>query len=518
MEQRARLHRSAEESVLIDHGPPKGGHSVDAATSRAADTTTAPAITTRTKIVATIGPASREPAVLRQLIAAGVNVFRLNFSHGTHEEHSAVLATIRRISREMDRHVGVLQDLCGPKMRLETVAGDLLDCHLNDEFTIVAGVPSTETELACSYRELPNDLSTGETVLFADGTVAMTVIERTPGRARLRVTLPGHVRSRQGLNLPGSDLAVSSLTDKDLHDLDWTAQHAGDVDFVALSFVRGPEDVTRLRRELESRKCASEIVVKIEKPQAVQHLDAIVAATDAVMVARGDLGVEMDVQRVPAIQKRIIAACNRAHRPVITATQMLNSMEHSSRPTRAEASDVFNAVLDGTDAVMLSGESAIGEYPVEAVATMRQICSEAEAYLKRTGRSANGSAPLTGLIDSTTEASVDAACLMTLTLDAALIVVASESGRPARALANRRPGAPILALPPTEKIARRLSLCWGVIPVVLSERSSSERALIFGIESAKSRGLVEPGQHAVLLADHVGDRPDVRAVLAGTVS
>lgn len=497
MEQRARLHRPAERSVLTD---------------RTTSTTT------RTKVVATIGPASREPAVLRQLIGAGVDVFRLNFSHGTHEEHSEVLAAVRRIGREMDRHVGVLQDLCGPKMRLEPIAGDRLRCRLDDEFTLVAGVPAAETELACSYRELPDDLRPGETVLFADGTVAMTVIDRAPGRARLRVTLPGDLRSRQGLNLPGSDLAVSSLTDKDLHDLDWTAQHAHQVDFVALSFVRGPDDVMRLRRELQSRRCAPEIVVKIEKPQAVQHLDAIVAATDAVMVARGDLGVEMDIQRVPAIQKRIITACNRSHRPVITATQMLNSMEHSARPTRAEASDVFNAVLDGTDAVMLSGESAIGDYPVEAVETMRKICSEAEAYVKLARRPPhNGSVPLPGLIDATTQASVDAACLMTLTLDAALIVVAAESGRPARALANRRPPAPILALPPTEDIARRLSLCWGVIPVVLSERSASHRALVFGIEWAKSRGLVEPGQHAVLLADRVGDRPDIRAVLAGTV-
>src|SRR4051812_9772007 len=265
-------------------------------------------MTNRTKIVATIGPASRSPQVLRRLIEGGVNVFRLNFSHGTHEEHSAVLADIRRISREMDRHVAVLQDLCGPKMRLEPLPGDVLDCHLNDEFTLVSGSPANATELACSYRELPNDLSIGETVLFADGTVAMTVVDTAPNRARLRVTLPGHVRSRQGLNLPGSDLAVSSLTDKDLHDLDWTAQHAGDIDFVALSFVRSSEDVVRLRRELQSRRCASDIVVKIEKPQAVEHLEAIVAATDAVMVARGDLGVEMDVQRVPAIQKQIIAA------------------------------------------------------------------------------------------------------------------------------------------------------------------------------------------------------------------
>ncbi|HET6956551.1 MAG TPA: pyruvate kinase [Vicinamibacterales bacterium] len=476
-------------------------------------------MTNRTKIVATIGPASREPAVLRQLIAAGVNVFRLNFSHGTHDEHSAVLADIRRVSREMDRHVAVLQDLCGPKMRLEAVAGDVLDCHLHDEFTIVTGTPANARELACSYRDLPNDLGIGDTVLFADGTVAMTVIESAPGRARMRVTLPGHVRSRQGLNLPGTDLAVSSLTDKDLHDLDWTAQHADEIDFVALSFVRQARDVEGLRRELQSRKCTAEIVVKIEKPQAVLQLDAIVAVTDAVMVARGDLGVEVDVQRVPAIQKRIITACNQAHRPVITATQMLNSMEHSSRPTRAEASDVFNAVLDGTDAVMLSGESAIGDYPVEAVTTMRHICSEAETYLKSAGgQRRDAAAPLSGLIDSTMEACVDAASRMTRQLDAALIVVSAASGRAARALANRRPGAPILALPPTEQMARRLSLCWGVIAAVYSESVTTERSLLYGIEWAKSRGLVAPGQHAILLADHVGDRRDVGAVLAGAVS
>ena len=339
-------------------------------------------MTSRTKIVATIGPASRTPQMLRRLLEAGVNVFRLNFSHGTHEEHSAVVSDIRALSREMERHVAILQDLCGPKMRLNPFPGDVVDCNLDDEFTLVAEATSSARELTCTYRELPNDLKAGEAVLFADGTVAMIVIETVPGRARLKVTLPGRLRSRQGLNLPGSDLAVTSLTEKDLRDLDWTARHADDIDFVGLSFARSAEDVVRLRQELRSRNCPAHIVVKIEKPQAVEHLEEIVAATDAVMVARGDLGVEMDVQRVPAIQKRIIALCNQAHRPVITATQMLNSMEHSSRPTRAEASDVFNAVLDGTDAVMLSGESAVGQYPVEAVMTMRQICTEAEAYLK----------------------------------------------------------------------------------------------------------------------------------------
>src|SRR5678815_3895265 len=337
----------------------------------------------RSKIVATIGPASRTPAVLRRLIEVGVDVFRLNFSHGTHDEHSAVLADIRTLSRELGQHVAILQDLCGPKIRLGPIPGDVVRCQLGEEFTLVTErTTNSPRELTCSYRDLPNDLKPGETVLFADGTVAMIVTKTEPGRARLKVTLPGQLRSRQGLNLPGSELAVTSLTNKDLNDLDWTRQHAKDVDFVGLSFVRSADDVARLRRELQARECPARVVVKIEKPQAVQHLEEIIAVTDCVMVARGDLGVEMDVQRVPAIQKRIIALCNQTHRPVITATQMLNSMEHSSRPTRAEASDVFNAVVDGTDAVMLSGESAVGEYPVEAVSVMRDICGEAEAFLK----------------------------------------------------------------------------------------------------------------------------------------
>ena len=476
--------------------------------------------TNRTKIVATIGPASRSPEILRQLIETGVNVFRLNFSHGTHEEHSTTLANIRSLSREMGRHVAVLQDLCGPKIRLGTIPGDTVECLLGEEFTLVAERWSSKSsrELTCTHSELPNDLKPGETVLFADGTVAMLVIETAPGQARLKVSLPGRLRSRQGINLPGSELALKSLTDKDLRDLDWTGRHADDVEFVGLSFVRCPEDVTLLRQELRSRKCPARIVVKIEKPQAVRHLEEIVAATDCVMVARGDLGVEMEVQRVPAIQKRIIALCNQAHRPVITATQMLNSMEHSSRPTRAEASDVFNAVIDGTDAVMLSGESAVGQYPVEAVATMRQICVEAEACLESGRRSPLGeSASLAGLIDPITEATVDAAHLMTERLNAPLIVVATDSGRTALALSNRRPTATILALTRMEQTARTLALCWGVTPLLLPESSSAEQDLAFAIDWTKSHRLVQPGQHVVLLRGQIGGRPESRAVLAGTV-
>jgi len=474
----------------------------------------------RTKIVATVGPASREPAVLRQLIDAGVNVFRLNFSHGSHDEHSALLADIRRIGRQADRHIAVLQDLCGPKMRLGPIPGDLLECALGEEFTLVTDrTAENSRELTCSYRNLPDDLKPGETVLFADGTVAMGVTDTAPGRARLKVTLPGRLRSRQGLNLPGSDLNVKSLTDKDLQDLDWTAQHAGDVQYVGLSFARTPEDVARLRRELAARNCPARVVVKIEKPQAVRHLDAIIAAADGIMVARGDLGVEMDVAQVPAVQKRVIALCNQAHRPVITATQMLNSMEHSNRPTRAEASDVFNAVLDGTDAVMLSGESAIGQYPIEAVTTMRRICAEAEAHTQlRQRRLALGTpVSLAGLVQPITEAMVDAACLAAEQLNAPVIVVATASGRTALALSNRRPGAMILALTPTEQTARALALCWGVTPLVLPEVPSVDQELAFAIDWAKSCQLVHPGQHVVFVRGEVPGQIKSRAVLAHEV-
>jgi pyruvate kinase len=286
-----------------------------------------------------------------------------------------------------------------------------------------------------------------------------------------------------------------------------------------LSFVRSADDVAALRRELQARKCQARIVVKIEKPQAVEHLEDIIAVTDCVMVARGDLGVEMDVQRVPAIQKRIIALCNQAHRPVITATQMLNSMEHSSRPTRAEASDVFNAVLDGTDAVMLSGESAVGQYPVEAAVTMGQICTEAEAYLESIGSSPRAeSISLCGLIEPITEAAVDAAHVMTEQLDAPLIVVSTDSGRTAVALSNRRPTATILALTRTEQVARALALCWGVLPLFRPDPSPAEHELMLAIDWAKSHSLVRSGQHAILLRGQVAGQPRSRAVLAGEIT
>ena len=473
----------------------------------------------RTKIVATLGPASRDPATIRAMIAAGVDVFRLNFSHGSHDEHSAALRDVRRIAAEEAREVGVLQDLGGPKIRLGPIPGGAVDCPIDAEFRLVADRDGDDPrELTCTYRGLADDLKAGDPVLFADGAVAMRVVESSGGVARMVVTQTGTLKSQQGLNLPGAALKVGALTDKDLRDLDWTAENP--VEFVGLSFVRSAEDVLRLRRELQARKIAPWIVAKIEKPEAVSAFDAILAATDAVMVARGDLGVEMDVALVPAIQKRIIAACHRARVPVITATQMLASMEQNSRPTRAEAADVFNAVLDGTDALMLSGETAIGAYPVETISTMSRIATEAEALLSSSANTRVGArTPLTntGWITETTEVVVEAAALICLRLKASLVVVASHSGRTAIALSKQRYDAPTLALTDVPRLARTMCLLWGVTPILVPELTDGTQSLGLALDWARSRDLVRRGDRVVLVRGTIPGNPVHNAVLVQEV-
>jgi pyruvate kinase len=476
-----------------------------------------------TKIVATIGPASRDPATLRELADAGVDVFRLNFSHGTHDEHSATLRAIRAVAESSGRSLAVLQDLGGPKIRLGPIPGDEVECRLGQEFTLVVDRTSDDPrQLTCTYRELPDDLKPGNAVLFADGAVAMVVLEAGGGSARLSVTLGGRLKSRQGLNLPGAALNIQALTDKDLNDLDWTAREG--VEYVGLSFVRRADDVSRLRRELEARGCKARIVAKIEKPEAVEDLDAIIARTDAVMVARGDLGVEMDVAEVPAIQKRVIAACHRGRVPVITATQMLSSMETSSRPTRAEASDVFNAVLDGTDAVMLSGETAVGRYPVEAVETMSRIVARAEAFLAEQGPARALGHVESGLgwsnrgwITPITEAVVDAASLACRRLGAALLVVATRSGRTALAASKHRNATPTLALADDAETARAMALYWGVTPLYAPEIADVEHALTVALEWAATHGLARTGDLVVLVRGTIPGNPTHNALLVREV-
>jgi pyruvate kinase len=491
----------------------------------------------RTKIVATVGPASREPSVLRQLVEAGVDVFRLNFSHGTHDEHSATLEAVRKIGEEVGRHLAVLQDLCGPKIRLGAIAGDAIECDFGAEFCLAAEPRDSADphQLTCTYKSLPDDLEVGQTVLFADGTVAMDVVENGPGWARLKVSLPGRIRSHQGINVPSAALTVEALTEKDLEDLDWTAKHG--VAYVGLSFVRQVSDITRLRAELDRRGSRARIVAKIEKPQAVANLEAIVAEADAVMVARGDLGVEIEVSRVPAVQKQIIDACHRARVPVITATQMLNSMESSSRPTRAEASDVFNAVLDGTDAVMLSGESAIGQFPVEAVAMMSQIAREAEKLMfsqygsgapwtwsvenwpgadgnrRRTGPTVARA----GRVLPITDAVVEAASAVCRRLSAALLVVATHTGRTALALSKQRNATPTLALTDDHEAARAMALYWGVTALHVPDLFKTGQVLAFADQWCREHDLIDSGDRVVIVRGVIPNNPNHNALLVHEV-
>jgi pyruvate kinase len=459
----------------------------------------------RSKIVATVGPASRSPEAIHALIDAGVDLFRLNFSHGTHEEHAQALATIRAESDRAGRVVGVLQDLCGPKVRLGAIPGDEVVCNLGDRFRMVERRDGDDPhDLTCTYASLSRELKPGDAVLFADGTVAMRVTESHQGVAVMEVTLPGRLRSHQGVNLPGADLKVRALTDKDLIDLDWAERH--EVEYIGLSFVRSPRDVDQLRWELERRKIDARIVVKIEKPQAVAQIEGIVEKTDAVMIARGDLGVELDVAKVPAVQKSIIALCHKMRKPVITATQMLASMETSNRPTRAEASDVFNAILDGTDAVMLSGETAIGQYPVEAVAMMSRIASEAEALLRERSAALPCDTGFDALLPPVTAGMVEAASAVCRRLDAKLLIVATHHGRSALAVSKKRQTTPTLALTTSVRSARRMALYWGVTPIVVPEITGAVNALSTALAWARDRDVLVKGDHVALL---IGTIPGV---------
>ncbi len=485
----------------------------------------------RTKIVATVGPACRSPEMLRALIEAGVDVFRLNFSHGDHVEHGESLKRIREAATSCGRVVAVLQDLGGPKIRLGDIPGDAIDCKPDDVFTLVKDCtePENPYQFTCTYRELADDLAPEDVVYFADGVVAMVVTGKGEGSATMKVTLPGRIRSHQGINLPGAALNVKALTDKDLRDLEWTA--ANPVEYVGLSFVRRAADVTSLRDELDRLGCAKvKIVAKIEKPQAVANLDAIIAETDAVMVARGDLGVEVDIARVPAIQKQVIAACHQARIPVITATQMLNSMESSSRPTRAEATDVFNAVLDGTDAVMLSGETAIGEYPVEAVSTMSRILTEAENLLLGDTAGSNpwpalGSkppAPLQspgrgGWVKPITESVVEAVRVIGKRLNAALVIVTTHSGKTALALSKQRYAPRTLALAEDPSTAQSMALYWGVNPVLAPGIAEAENANAFALKWAKERDLIKRGDYVVIVEGTMPGSPGHNAIVVQVV-
>ena len=460
-----------------------------------------------TKIVCTLGPASTgSPDALRGLMEAGLDVARINFSHSTHAQHAYVISMVRDLAKQLGKPVAILGDLQGPRIRI----GDLIaplqlepgaDVILAPERDVRAG------EVPITYEELARDVSEGDRILLDDGLLELMVLDVDAPRIAARVVHGGPLRSHKGMNLPGVHVSAPSITDKDRADVAFAVDHQ--LDYLALSFVRRPEDIRQLRGLIPREML---VVAKIEKDQALENIEAILDEADAVMVARGDLGVELPFEEVPIAQKRIITLANRRARPVITATQMLESMVENPRPTRAEASDVANAILDGTDAVMLSAETAAGAFPRLAVEAMRRIIDEIESHPpmphhRDERRTREGIALPT---EHAIAAATVAACRM---LDAPLVIVFTKSGSTARVVASARPEVPILGLTDVERTYRQLALIWGVIPELVPHTDSYESMVKLGLEAARRRGLATEGQRVVVTAGVPFDVPGTTNLL-----
>jgi pyruvate kinase len=451
----------------------------------------------RTKIVCTLGPASWSPERIASLMAAGMDVARINFSHGDLPTHARTIETVRRVSSEVGRPVAVLADLQGPKIRVGVLAEPVL-LQTGDVITFAPEGEHLPGELPTTYRQLASDLEVGDVVLLADGLMELIVEDTAPPRVKMRVIHGGTLTSSKGINLPGVRVSVPSLTEKDLRDLDFAL--AQQVDYIALSFVREAADVADLVARIPPDGPLA--VVKVEKGLALENLEEILDISAAAMVARGDLGVELPFEKVPLAQKRMIQLANLSSRPVITATQMLESMIENPRPTRAEASDVANAIIDGTDAVMLSAETATGKFPVEAVKSMVRIAQEIEDsqiiqggphYDFPVERSRDGFTPISRAIAAATVEAVRR-------LRAPLILTFTSTGSTARVVSSFRPPVPILALTGSERTYNQLALVWGVIPVLCPGTASFDEMLGCARQIAVERGLARPGERVVLTA------------------
>jgi pyruvate kinase len=455
-----------------------------------------------TKIVATLGPSSDSPEVVRQLVQVGVDCFRLNASHGTREDLGQRIRTVRGISGELKRYVGILLDLQGPKIRLGTFENGRCTLKTGSYFTITTEIlMGTEHLASTTYAEFAQDVRPGDRILLNDGAVELCALVNDGRSVKCEVISGGEIGDRKGINLPGVKVSAPSLTKKDIADLHYGLEHG--VDFIALSFVRSANDVLRLKFLLEEKEAIVPVVAKIEKPEAVQNLDSILKESDGVMVARGDLGIEVALERVPLIQKSIIRKARTMGKFVITATQMLESMIEHSYPTRAEVSDVANAIYDGTDAVMLSGETAAGRYPVEAARMMDRIAAEVEAGLKQ-----RGFRELTQADNPTTaEIIADSAFRAAKTANARAVVVFTARGASARNVAKFRPPVPIYAFTPSEEGARQMSLIYGVWPLVAANVGSTDE-MIETLESRlKEAGLVKQGDPIIFTSGQPIGRP-----------
>jgi pyruvate kinase len=451
----------------------------------------------RTKIVCTLGPSSWSPERIDSLIAAGMDVARINFSHGDLARHAETIRNVREASVRAGRPIAVLGDLQGPKIRVG-VLPQAVELKPGDRVVFAPEGEHLPGELPTTFRELAQDVEVGDVVLLADGLMELIVEEVTHPRVAMRVIHGGELTSNKGINLPGTAVSIPSLTEKDLRDLEFALEQK--VDYLALSFVRSPEDV----RDLVDRIPAGGplVVVKVEKGMALDNLTEILKVSSAAMVARGDLGVELPFERVPLAQKRMIQLANLSSRPVITATQMLESMIENPRPTRAEASDVANAIIDGTDAVMLSAETATGKFPVQAVQAMDRIAQEIEdSHILESGP--HYDMPLDALEHgrTPTERAIAGATVEAVRrLKAPLILTFTTSGSTARVVSSFRPPVPILAITDNELTYRQLAMVWGVIPIVCSEDASFTEMLACGREEAIKRGLAQPGDRVVVTA------------------
>lgn len=450
----------------------------------------------RTKIVATVGPACEDEHILTELVENGVDVFRINAAHGKQSDFQRILDKIKSVRLKTGFPVAVLLDLAGPKIRLGQLVQDPLEVDVGQELSFVRGESSANSdELTSNYSKLIDEVNVGDRVMLADGTISLDVIDKSKDRLRCTVTVRGTIRSRQGINLPGVSLSVSSMRPEDVENALWAARN--EIDFISLSFARTAQDVASLKNLLASMDAHAMVIAKIEKREALQCLEEIVEAADGVMVARGDLGVEIDVADTPVAQKRIIQVCKEKMKPVIVATQMLESMHHNRRPTRAEASDVANAILDGADACMLSGETAVGQYPVVAVETMNRIMLSTETMLKNT--TSDAKARQSTHVHPITSAVTHNAANIAEAIQAKLVVVATRTGGTAWVKAKQRNYIPTLGVSDSEATLRRMCLFWGIMPHQVPHLDSPENLVADVTKWGKSTGVLSAGDRVVFV-------------------
>ncbi len=458
----------------------------------------------RTKIVATVGPSSDSPEMIGELIKAGVDVFRLNFSHGTQDYHKRNIETIREVSGRLKRPVAILQDLSGPKIRVTHLKGERVMLHQGDEVVISKGRDAQGDVIGISYPDVLNHLEVGSYIYMADGAIRLVVEKITAEHVVCRVVNGGVLSLKKGVNFPDAEVDIPAITEKDVEDLRFGVKEG--VDLVAVSFVRDPVDVLMAKRYIKSFGGDQPVLAKIERHEAVKNADTIIEASDGIMVARGDLGVEMEIEKIPVVQKKLISKAIDEGKPVITATQMLTSMINSPFPSRADVSDIANAVLDGTDAVMLSDETTVGRYPVEAVRMMDRVVREAEtvySFYRKPPRLTEESA----LAYSAT--------ILARDIDAEGIAVFTCTGRSALRVSRYRPKCPIITCTTSAKVLRRLSLVWGVVPFAALETYDSAREMVESfLELAKKRGVAAgPGRLIAVLGTHFSQTKRTNTVM-----